>query len=192
VKLTDYNGPLRANLRLEHFSKEALIRLIRLYSRLYFALDGFWYLSVKERFTDKDAVACDMWTWGKQRTYELDRLTKAMKIQGTDVTALIKAFQLDPWMWSANYLVEVKNSNHVLLTFVECPTLLGLEREGKGREEVICRVVEQEVFESWAHYFNPSIQVKGLKLPPRTSKDEIACRWEFKNEEETEGRGGDS
>ena len=32
VKLTDYSGPLRANIRLEDFSKEALIRLIRLYS----------------------------------------------------------------------------------------------------------------------------------------------------------------
>ena len=182
MKLGDYSGDFRPNIRLEDFSKDALIRLIQLYSRLYFALDGFWYLSVKERFSDEDAVACDLWTWERQRTYELDRLTKAMKVQGNDVVTLIKAFQLDPWMWSANYRVEVKNRNHAVLTFVDCPTLVGLEREGERREEVICKVVEQKVFEEWAHYFNPSIQVRGLKLPPRKSKDEIACQWEFKLE----------
>lgn len=132
MKLTDYSGPLKANLRLEDFSKETLIRLIRLYSRLYFALDGFWYLSVKERFGDKDAVACDMWTWGKQRTYELDRLTKAMKIQGSDVTALIKAFQLDPWMWSANYCVEVKKTQPRPAHLCRMSYVIGAGKRGAG------------------------------------------------------------
>jgi hypothetical protein len=112
--------------------------------------------------------------------YELDRITKAMEVQGKDVVSLIKTFQLEPWMWNAKYTVEVKNQNHVILTFVDCPVLVSLEKEGQGREETICKVVEPKVFRDYADYFDPSIQIKALKLPPRQSKEEVACVWEFK------------
>jgi hypothetical protein len=179
-KLNDYSGSLKPDISLEDFSRDALLSLVRLYCRLFLAVDGFWYLSVKERFTNEDALACDMCTWERMSRYELDRITKAMKVQGKDVVSLIKTFQLEPWMWNAKYTVEVKNQNHVILTFVDCPVLVSLEKEGQGREETICKVVEPKVFRDYADYFNPSIQIKALKLPPRQSKEEVACVWEFK------------
>jgi len=179
-KLSDYSGRLRPDISLEDFSRDALLSLLQLYCRLFLAVDGFWYLAVKERFSDEDALACDMWTWERMSRYELDRITKSMKVGGKDVVSLIKAFQIEPWMWNANYTVEVKNQNHVILTFVDCPVLVSLEKEGEGREENICKVVEPKVFRDYADYFNPSIQIKALKLPPRKSKDEVACIWEFK------------
>jgi hypothetical protein len=187
MELNDYSGPIRPNLRLEDFSKEALIRLIQVYSGLYHALDGFWYLSVKERFSNEDAVACDLWTWEKQRNRGLERLTDVMDIQGSDVSALVKAFQIDPWVWGVDYEIEVKNANNILLTYKECPTLQAFEREGKGREVVHCSVVEQKVLDSFAHYFNPNITVRSVKLPPRRCKADVACQWEFSLENQAAG-----
>ena len=179
-ELNDYGGCLKPDISMEDFSRDALLSMVQLYCRLFLAVDGFWYLAVKERFSNEDALACDMWTWEKMSRYELDRITKTMKIHGKDVVSLIKAFQLEPWMWNAKYRVEVKNQNYVILTFVDCPVLVSLEKEGQGREETICKVVEPKVFRDYADYFNPNIQIKALKLPPRKSRDEIACIWEFK------------
>jgi hypothetical protein len=179
-QLSDYSGQLRPNIRLKDFSRGASLSLLQLYCWLFMAIDAFWYLAVKERFSDEDALACDMWAWERMSRYELDRITNAMKIQGNDVVSLIKALQLEPWMWNTSYTVEVKGQNHVLLTFVECPVLNALEKEGEGREENICKVMEPKWFRDYADYFNPSIQIKALKLPPRRSKEEVACIWEFK------------
>ena len=48
-KLRDYSGHYQVNLKLEDLSKEAVVRLVQLYCRSYLALDGFWYLAVKEK-----------------------------------------------------------------------------------------------------------------------------------------------
>ncbi len=43
-RLRDYSGQFNPNLKLEDFSKEVLVKLIKMYGRLYMAVDGFWYL----------------------------------------------------------------------------------------------------------------------------------------------------
>jgi hypothetical protein len=43
--------------------------------------------------------------------------------------------------------------------------------------------VETRLFEIRAKAINPKMKVTPLKLPPRKSKDEIACQWEFRLDE---------
>ena len=62
--------------------------------------------------------------------------------------------------------------------------LEALEKEGGGRESQICRMVEPQVFKGYASFFNPRIETKPLKLPPRKRKDGICCQWEFKLEDQ--------
>ena len=78
--------------------------------------------------------------------------------------------------------MELKSPHHGVFTVTHCPTLLELEREGEGREERICQQLELRLFRMQAEFFNPEIQVQGLKLPPRKSKDDVHCQWEFKLE----------
>ena len=52
-KLTDYGGKFLPNLKFSDFSPGTLARLLALYSKLYMALDGFWYLTVKERISNE-------------------------------------------------------------------------------------------------------------------------------------------
>ena len=70
--------------------------LARVYAKLYSAIHGFWYLSVKGKMSDEEALACEVWVWGKQPKYELGGLTKLLKIQGKDTIALMKALQFIP------------------------------------------------------------------------------------------------
>ena len=108
-KLNDYSGELVPDLKLSDFSSDTLAQLLALYARLYMALDGFWYLTIKERLGNQEALACDIGTWEKLCPYEMAKLTKLLNIQGNDVTALIKAMQVTPWFWNTKYDIEVED-----------------------------------------------------------------------------------
>ena len=124
-------------------------------------------------------MACDISTWERVSKYEMAKITKQLNIKGSDVVALMKAVQITPWLQQTQFEIEVKNHNNAILTVAYCPTLDALEREGEGRENEICNIVDRRLFKDYASFFNTSIEVKSLKLPPRKSKDEICCQWEF-------------
>ncbi len=182
-KLNDYSGEFLPDLKPEDFSHDTLAELLRVYSQLYIAMDGFWYLAVMERSGNEEALACDLLAWEKVCKYEMAKVTKHLNIQGNDVIALMKAMQVLPWFHKIKCEVNIKNSNNATMTVTHCPTLEALEKEGSGRESEICRTVELKIFEGYASFFNPGIETKPLKLPPRGSKDEVCCQWEFKLEE---------
>ncbi len=91
--LTDYSGEFDPELRFEDFSKETLVKLLRVYTKLYQTVDGIWYLSVKERINNRDAVACDLWVWERMYRIEMVRLCKTLNIRRDGVVSLIKALQ---------------------------------------------------------------------------------------------------
>jgi hypothetical protein len=49
------------------------------------------------------------------------------------------------------------------------------------RIKPMCEVLEPAVIQKYL--INPKVKLKALKLPPRKSKDEIACQWEITLEE---------
>lgn len=178
-KLDDYSGEFLRDLKFSDFSSDTLAELLALYCKLYRALDGFWYLTVKERVSNEEALDCDLNVWERVSKYEMAKITKQLNIQGNDVIALMKAIQITPWLQQTQLEIDVKNNNNAMITVIHCPTLDVLEREGEGRENEICNIVEPRLFKDYASFFNPNIEVKYLKLPPRKSKDEICCQWEF-------------
>lgn len=170
------------NLEFSNFSPDTLADLLTLYARLYMALDGFWYLTTKERVGNEEALACDIQTWERHAKYEMAKISKQLNIQGNDVISAMKSIQLTPWLRQTQFNIEVHGHNSAVLTVNHCPTLVALEREGEGRENEICSIVDRKLFREYASFFNPDIKVECLKLPPRKDKDEICCQWEFKLE----------
>jgi len=179
-KLNDYSGELLPDLKFSDFSPDTLVDLLTLYSKLYLALDGFWYLTVKEKVSNEVALACDLEVLKKVANYEMVKVTKLLNIEGSDVVAVMKAMQTTPWFRNTEHKIEIANQNTAVLTITRCATLYALEKEGEGRENEICNIVDPIVFKHYASLFNPHIEVRCLKSPPRKSKDEICCQWEFK------------
>lgn len=180
--MKDYSTQFDPDLRFESFSREVLVKLLRLYAQLYQKLDGFWYLSAKERVNNDEALACDMRVWERQTKQEISGLTKLLKIEGNDVMSMMKTLQVGPWGFTHKFRVEFADINDAVLTFTYCPALEALEKEGEGREQTICRVVDPVVKRRFAGLFNPAIKVVPLKLPPRESGEEICCQWRFRLE----------
>lgn len=178
-KLSDYSGEPMSDLKLTEFSYDTLIELLKLYSRFYMALDGFWYLTIKEKVNNEEALACDIDVWEKMGKYELAKITRLLNIHGNDIAAFVKGMQISPWFRVIDSKFEFSDKNSAILTITNCPTLNALEKEGEGREDQICNIVEPKVFKNYASFFNPNIDVKCLKSPPRKSKEGICCQWQF-------------
>ena len=182
AELTDYAADFDSHLRFQDFSRDVLVKLLGMYARIYQRLDGFWYMSVKERVSNEEAVACDLWVWKRQVRQEMKNLTRLLKIEVDGVVSAMKALQVSPWGFSHKFSAEFPDDNTAILTFTYCPALEALETEAEGREQTICGVVDLAVKREFAAFFGPGIKVTPLKLPPRESGEDICCQWEFRLE----------
>ena len=179
AEFADYSGEFDPNFSHERFTKEALLKLLKTYNEYMLRIDGFWYLAVMDKWGNDEAFDTDVKVWEKAQLWEMKAISSALNIQGDDVTTLMKYMQVCPWMWIYSYDIDLKNSNHSVMTINHCPTLISLEKEGTGREKLICQEMEPKVMSIMAHFFNPEIKVTGLKLPPRTSYSDCCCQWEY-------------
>jgi len=180
-ELADYSGPFDPHWSPEKLTKEALLKLVKSYSEYIYRIDASWYVTVKNRLGNDEAFACDRHVWEKKlQAYELKLMTGALNIRGDDVVAVMKYMQATPWASVDERQIDIKNNHHAVLTIHNCPTLSALEKEGTGREKLICEDLTTSLFSKIAHYFNPKIKVTGLKVPPRKTYSDCSCQWEFK------------
>lgn len=180
MELVDYSGEFDPKFNHDKFTKQTLLKLLKAYSEYILRVDGFWYLTVMDKWGNDEAFDCDVRVWERLTRYEMKAISNLLNIRGDDVVTVMKAMQASPWVWIDDRKIEVKNNDHAMITFRTCPTLLALEKEGMGREKLICQELEPKLMGIMARYFNPNIRVTPLKLPPRKSNSEICCQWEFK------------
>jgi len=177
--LYDYSGDFDPSFDYGKLSKEGLVGLLAAYSNYIRKLDGHWYLSAMSKCGDEVAYNCDIDVWHKLMKLELKIALEMMNIRGDGVASVAKYFQVSPWFWTFDYRLELQSNDRLIVTFIKCPTLLALEKEGAGREGKICRVMEPELFTTIAHHFNRRMKVAALQLPPRKNPEEVCCKWEF-------------
>jgi hypothetical protein len=187
TELEDYGGEFRPDAKLQDFSKDTILRLWRSSSLVYMMLGGLWFDVVKDKVGKEKALEWEREVWLKRGGCENDIRVSldTLKITGDDVAALLKAFQFAPgeagWI---DIECELKNNNHGILTATRCPALDILELSGDDeRRKHACEDICVPGMQLTAEYINPKMKCRALKLPPRASKDEIACQWEFKLEQ---------
>lgn len=166
------------NFGLEQYDRETLLNLMKAYSTLYISVDGFWYLTVKNDSGDDKALEYDIRVWEKMYKREIDGITAALGINERDVLSYFKVFTMTPWFHSMDYDVKIESNNRGILTINHCPTLLALEKEGEGRENNICNVVDKDFFNKACKHFNPHMECGPIVIPPREKKEGICCQWE--------------
>ncbi len=191
AELKDYSGPFDPNLRLTDFSKEALTKLLISASKAYIGMDGVWTTLMREKVGDRAAFDYDKEVWfGRALALDMRRTVEPLGIKGNDIATLFKYWQCSP-AFSVAYTgpapdfepqvhFELKNKNYGLMTVRRCYSLEYFERHQDGSlQKLACDEIDTPAWEWQAHKFNPNIKVHPLKMPPRKSKDDIACQWEL-------------
>ncbi len=185
-ELNDYSGEFNPNLRLEEFSKEALIKMWLAASKMYIGIEGLWRAAVEERFGSEVAeqVSHDVWFARGGCKMEATIPSRAMGIRGHDVASFFKHLQVDPGTAGIMDIeLDLKNSNSGILTVRQCKALQHFERHNMTDvQKHVCEELDGEGFEVGAQQFNPNIKARALRLPPRDKPTDIACQWEFKLE----------
>jgi hypothetical protein len=187
TELNDYSGEFRPDLRYEDLSKDALLRLLRTYAKLFNGISGVWNTVNRKSMSIEEAFEKDLEVYKiLVKKFHTPLLREAMNITGNDVLSLLKVFQMCPDgldVFKPEF--DIKNKDHVIVTFTQCPTLSYFERNKDEKAiAALCGTngVEERTFKAYAEYINPDMRVTALKLPPRKGKDDICCQWEFKIE----------
>lgn len=180
-ELADYSGPFKPDLTLKDLSKDFLIRLIEVHQYAWVTMTESWYRSVEKRYGSEVGLEIELQAW-KRLTEKLGpRYQKAANIELNTVADSVKITQivLDnsrvdspfPSKW------EVIDDNHITQTIEKCQSLDFFERKAPERIQKVCEVNEKQMIQRYI--VNPYVKLTPLKLPPRSSKDEIACKWEY-------------
>jgi hypothetical protein len=182
VTALDKRPASAADVKLESLSRDELIDLVKLSSRMILALDGFWYLSVKELAGNDKALDVDNWVWEKVMKFYVNELARLLGVQGRDVADYMKVMGPRPEGLVLEERVEILNRNDAIRTVTYCPTIVSMEKEGQGRDAIHCSAACAQMRGKHSKLFNPAIKVTCLKKPPRKSKDDIFCQFEYKIE----------
>ena len=189
-ELMDNSGPYNPNRKFEDFSKEFLLKLLKAYMRAYMLLEAFWGTEVKNtgRFNEDEYVELETKIWTRIANTVQPMIAKLSNIElpVKDVVDAVKIGQIlpdndiNPDVFLSK--IDIIDNNHAINTLVRCRTLEWLEEHTPELIEPLCQRFEVAAMEAYGRALNPDMTYRPLKLPPRQSRDEIPCQWEFKLE----------
>jgi len=183
-ELNDYSGPYKADLTFADFSKDFLLKLMNVWQHAWLHMTECWYSAVKKRFGTDAANECEYEAWVTMGERVNPRYPKVANIQLNDITDCLKCMQLplDNAFTSGLFPghFEIKSKNLAVMTLSDCQSLRFFEDNDPDRINWVCPN-EGKIMEKYL--VHPKIKATAIKLPPRKSKDDIACVWEFRLED---------
>ncbi len=93
-EMNDYSGPFKPDARWEDFSKDFLIKIMRLWQQAYLDMAGMCYMAVEKRCGFDTAVACEDEAWNRVVERMTPKYVKAANIQLNTALDSLKVLQL--------------------------------------------------------------------------------------------------
>ena len=180
-EMNDYSGPYNPDLTFNDFSKEFILKLMKVWQYAWLHMTEAWYDAVKEKVDKETADVCETAAWCRIGERVNPRFAKVANIELNTVLDSMKALQLPLDNTTEGLFpiqLEIINPNHVIWTIPQCQSLKFFEAKCPERIKYVCYENEKRVIERYM--INRKIKVTPLKLPPRSNPGEIACKWEAK------------
>jgi len=183
VELKDYSGPFKPDLRYTDFSREQLAKLYKLAHEYFMDLMDAFSLYILGKYGLDAVVEAHNEIWFKGFNANSQKMfSEGLNVPGNDIESMMKALQVDPAWGPVKFKVtyEMPSKDRGVITVHHCPEVCILEDLGQEELlEVFCGKLDPDIMEDYARCFNPDIVTKCVERPPRKSKDDIYCRWEF-------------
>jgi len=180
-EMDDYSGPYNPNLTFNDLSKDFILKLMQVWQYAWLHMTEAWYDAVKEKMDKETADLCETAAWCRIGERVNPRFAKVANVELKTVLDSMKCLQLPLDNTTGGLFpiqLEVINPNHVIWTIPRCRSLEFFEAKAPERIKYVCYENEKRVIERYM--INRKIRVTPLKLPPRNSPDDIACKWEAK------------
>ncbi len=179
-ELNDLSGPYNPELTFDMLSKEFILKLMQVWQYAWLHMSESWYREVKKRFGTEAADDCELGAWRNVGERVNPRYAKVGNVKLNTVVDSLKCLQLPLDNTTGGLypaIPEIINENHVIWTIPKCRSLEFFEAKEPERIQQVCYKNEKVIIERYL--INRKIKVTPLKLPPRNSPEDIACKWEF-------------
>lgn len=182
VELKDYCGPFKPDLRYSDFSREQLAKMyVKAQEYLMEVVLAFTF-HIAEKYGPEAMAEAGRDVWINRMTHTWFRIVSDMiGCEGNDIEAVMKAMQIQVDYGPDNFEVtfEMPSKDRGVCTCHRCRGVEMAEAFGITEELKEFCAADAEMLAEWVKLFNPDIEVNYPVLPPRKSKDDICCKFEF-------------
>lgn len=141
------------------------------------AVDGLYYLGIEEHWGTEAATEIDRKVWEVMGKIEARKIKSLFNIKGNDIKSMIEGLQYSGWAMDLEDKEIVVEKNRAVLRNTKCR--VQNTRLQKGLTEFGCKPVRWGFLKSFAHEFNPDINVDCVVCPPDSHPPDLWCHWEF-------------
>ena len=157
--------------------KDKIADFIFLHLRDLWAVDGLYFLGIEEKFDTEAATEIDSKVWEVMGKIEARRLKDLFKINGNDISSMIKALRYSGWALDLEDKEIIVEKEKAIVRNVKCR--VQNTRMKKELIEFPCKKVRWGFLKSFAYEFNPNIIVNCNVCPPDKHPRDLWCEWEF-------------
>ena len=159
-------------------SKIPLEKLVNVYSRSLYTIDGLWFSILEQKYGFDAALGIDVEVWRQLGLIQAKRMLDKFAIKkDNSLQALVKALLIDPILPIYKPAVPVLNRHEAIFRCTDCPPQKARIRDGRGIFP--CKPVGLAFFNSYAEVVDPGIKMTCLVCPPDDHPPEYWCEWQF-------------
>ena len=167
---------------IKNIPEEKLADFVFMHLRNMWAVDGFYYLFIEEKYGIEIATEIDRKVWEVMGKIEARKIKDLFEIKEKNIPALMKALSYSGWSMDLEDKDITIGKNHAILRNIRCR--VQNTRLKNGLEEFGCKPVRFGFLKSFAKEINPKIIVSCNMCPPDKHPKDLWCEWDFKLEEE--------
>jgi len=149
---------------IKSIPEEKLADFVFMHLRDMWAVDGFYYLFIEEKYGTEIATDIDKKVWEVMGKIEARKIKELLEIKENDIAALMKALSFSGWSMDLEDKEIVVEKNHAILRNVQCR--VQNTRLKKGLFEFACKPVRFGFLKAFAKEINPDIIVSCITCPP--------------------------
>ena len=170
-------------MEFENYSKEDLIKIIKMHAKNWLAHDGCWFLAAEQRHGLTEAIQIDKEGWRRFTVVEAKRIMKEFNIpENSGIDGLEKALSLR--LYASINIQEMERISTEKLLFKMKTCRVQSARERKNLPHFPCKEVGIVEYEGFAKTIDPRIKTKVIACPPDPIERDFHCGWEFTLSEE--------
>ncbi len=168
---------------IKKIPEDKLADFVFMHLRDMWAVDGFYYMFIEEKYGTEVATEIDRRVWEVMGKIEARKIKELFEIKDDSVESCMKALSFSGWsMDLEDKKIDIIDQNTAILRNTRCR--VQNTRIKKGLGEFACKPVRFGFLKSFAKEINPDIKVNCNICPPDKHPEDLWCEWEFKLKKE--------
>ena len=162
---------------IDDIHEKKLANFIFMHIRNMWAVDGFYYLFIEEKYGTEVATEIDRKVWEVMGKIEARKIKQLFNINGNDIPSFMKALSYSGWSMDLEEKEIIIEKDKGILRNIKCR--VQNTRLKNGLTEFGCKPVRWDFLKSFAKEFNSDIDVTCNVCPPDKHPDNLWCEWVF-------------